>query len=142
MSVTGFCNCRAVSVELLDGLASETILCHCTNCRASSGSLFATIMFKPRESVVIHGAEHVKRYADKKTDAGTTLNRNFCGTCGSPVYSFLSETPDNLVIRAGLFEPKTLPPPCVEVFGKRMEVWERAHGDVPVVEGMPTQPAA
>ncbi|BGP37923.1 hypothetical protein JCM10450v2_001860 [Rhodotorula kratochvilovae] len=133
-SVTGHCNCSAVSVELKDGLPESTMLCHCTNCRASSGSLFATILFQPRNRVVIHGIEHVQSYRDTITDSGNVLVRS------CPVFSVGENKPEQIVIRGGLFAPKTIPAPAVELYHKNFEGWEAPHGKAVVLEAMP--PAA
>ncbi|BGP37924.1 hypothetical protein JCM10450v2_001861 [Rhodotorula kratochvilovae] len=130
-SVTGRCNCSAVSVELKDGLPESTILCHCSNCRVSSGSLFSTLLFAPRDRVVFFGEEHIQTYRDMNTDSGNVVRRH------CPIYGFIEGKDDQLIVRATLFEPKTLPAPALELYGKRFEVWEKPHGKAAVVEGMP-----
>ncbi|GAA5845640.1 hypothetical protein JCM9279_006058 [Rhodotorula babjevae] len=134
----GSCNCSSVSVELKNGLPESSILCHCMSCRASSGSLFTVNLAVKKADLVITGKEHIKEYADKDTDSGSTLLRRFCGNCGSPIVSVVEGHDEMQYLKGSLFG-KGIPKPAAEIFSRNFERWESARDGVHVCEAMPSQ---
>ncbi|GAA5914877.1 hypothetical protein JCM8208_003036 [Rhodotorula glutinis] len=133
----GKCNCGSVRVELKNGLPDSSVLCHCMSCRASSGSLFTVNLVVKKEDLVFHGEEHIKEYADKNTDSGSTLIRRFCGTCGSPIVSVVQGHDEMQYLKGSLFG-KGIPKPAAEIFSRNFESWEsKATEGVHVCEAMP-----
>lgn len=56
--------------------------CQCDNCQKQAGSALSIIAFFPRDQVQIVGK--LTTYHDKGL-SGDAVDRQFCGTCGSPV---------------------------------------------------------
>ncbi len=54
--------------------------CHCSICRKTHGTAFATYVTVPVEALELHGHEHIARF-----DSSPEFFRNFCGRCGSVV---------------------------------------------------------
>ncbi|GAA5990165.1 hypothetical protein JCM11641_004242 [Rhodosporidiobolus odoratus] len=124
---TGHCNCSAVQVEVpLETL--PLVICSCTSCRASSGSLFTVNLIVPSSAfTLLKGEENLGKYEDKKTDSGGTAIRYWCKTCGSPVYTVFSADSNTFYVKGGLFPPKSLPKPVGEIFTRNFEEWQIKH---------------
>ena len=87
MTVTGHCLCGEIAYELANTPAM-TGVCHCKNCQRQAGSAFSTLADVPRKDFTFTSGTP-KLYLDKDTDSGNSVERYFCGTCGSPLYSAL-----------------------------------------------------
>jgi hypothetical protein len=84
--VTGSCLCGKVAYEI-DGHTSKIWLCHCSKCRKSTGSAFhSSAICRAEQFRWIRGEEEISEYRDTP---GYVVR--FCGNCGSPVPSYLSE---------------------------------------------------
>ncbi|KAF8060827.1 Mss4-like protein [Lyophyllum atratum] len=82
----GSCLCHSVEYTIT-GEPFTFYVCHCQNCRKSSGSAFlANAFFKPEQVVVTRGSEHVKAYRDTNTASGNALLRSFCPSCGASLF--------------------------------------------------------
>ncbi|GAA5891545.1 hypothetical protein JCM5296_004251 [Sporobolomyces johnsonii] len=130
-TIKGHCNCRTVKVQIdLNVYPKQSVLCHCRNCRASSGSVFSTNLVVPSDEVhIVSGQEHIHEYRDHNTESGHTAVRCFCKLCGSPIQTYVEEARETSYVKGGLFEPGQVPPPAMEIFQRRCEQWETLHGD-------------
>ncbi|KAF9049076.1 Mss4-like protein [Panaeolus papilionaceus] len=82
----GSCLCRAVHYEVT-GEPITFRVCHCVNCRKSSGTAFmSSLFFNGKQLMVITGGDKVKVYSDRDTGSGYPINRFFCGECGSNLF--------------------------------------------------------
>jgi hypothetical protein len=71
--------------------------CHCSTCRAASGSGFATnILVATASFRVVLGSTSLRGHASSPGKL-----RHFCGHCGSPIYSQGETTSDRVSVRAG-----------------------------------------
>lgn len=73
------CLCNAVSWDV-DGPVASMSHCHCSFCRKSHGTAFATYAIAPASGFRLHGREHVVRY-----ESSPGFFRCFCDRCGSVV---------------------------------------------------------
>ena len=73
------CLCGAVSWDVGEELQFMSF-CHCSRCRKTRGSAFATEVAAAASGFVLRGREHITCFA---SSAG--LTRCFCGRCGSVV---------------------------------------------------------
>ena len=77
----GWCECRAVLYEVRDEFRYAAN-CHCSNCRAGTGSAFKPFAGIERDKLtVVEGADRLLVWGD---DHG---NHTRCGICGSLLYS-------------------------------------------------------
>lgn len=110
----GRCLCGAVRYRLR-GEPSRVGICHCQDCRQSSGSVFAMFAIWPRAALEWEG------------ELRTYGTRGFCPTCGSRV-GFLYD--DEVEIMVGtLDDGPTGLVPQYELWTPRREHW------LPAVEG-------
>ncbi|GAA5900834.1 hypothetical protein JCM6882_007676 [Rhodosporidiobolus microsporus] len=135
MSLQGKCNCGAIRVTV-SGSPQVNALCSCTSCRASTGSIFSVNLVVQSKDLTIDGEDNVTEYRDTNTDSGHTAVRRFCKTCGSPIETVVAENPDTHFVKGGLFPPKSLPKPNVELFSRNWEEWQdKHHPDAKVLPG-------
>jgi hypothetical protein len=108
---SGKCQCGEVRYEV-SGDPLRVGLCHCTDCRQSSGSAFTLFAVWPRRQ--FRTASHFATYR----------GRSFCPHCGSRVFSL---RPDEAEIMVGSLDdaPSKLIP-TYEIWTPRRESW--LHG--------------
>ena len=83
--LSGRCECRAVRYRVADefGYAAN---CHCSNCRAGTGSAFKPFAGIERNKLeIIEGADRLLVWGDDKE------NHTRCGICGSLLYSVVRD---------------------------------------------------
>ena len=123
----GSCLCRRVTFTLT-GSPARNIQCNCLNCQKASGSAFlANVLYKRDQYAISSGEDLIKTYIDKDVDSGGTLERNFCGNCGSPLSIKNVSNPKmsgNIVIPGGTIEDNWKEwKPQSELFGHRRHAW-------------------
>ncbi len=92
----GSCLCRRIQFELTAHPGAFG-LCHCVDCRKSSGSAFAADAPVARSSFrLLSGSQDLREF-----ESAPGSVRAFCGHCGSPVYAYRALDPDVLDIRLG-----------------------------------------
>ena len=130
----GGCLCGAIRYTVA---APVTTLraCHCTHCQMTSGSgasVNAVILSK--DFALTKGTP--KRYSDK-ADSGRTLQRFFCGDCGSPIYSRRDSTPERVVVRAGTFDDSSGMKIATHIWTKSARPWSHIDPDTEQLPGNP-----
>ncbi|KAF9067332.1 Mss4-like protein [Rhodocollybia butyracea] len=86
----GSCLCGAIRFTIKGDPFHYTV-CHCANCKKSSGSAFMmNIWFKEEFFTLLSGQDALKAYKDPVTETGKPLTRHFCSNCGSNVYFRMS----------------------------------------------------
>jgi hypothetical protein len=115
----GGCLCGAVRYVLKGNLLAVAI-CHCTHCQKQSGSILSF-------NVVVNEADYDQRgetreYVDKG-DSGQPLYRNFCGTCGSPVFTKTAMASGKIVVRAGTLDSMEGLQPTSEIYTDHAVQW-------------------
>ena len=97
----GSCHCGQVKYQI-DGELGDIVSCHCSQCRKSQGSAFATnAPVKTSEFTILTGSDLIREYptsADKV--------RAFCQNCGSPLYSQLKTKPEIMRLRIGSLDTR------------------------------------
>ncbi len=132
MGQTGGCLCGAVRYEM----TTEPLMCvtcHCKNCQRQAGSALSIIIGVPEGSVDIQG--EVKTY-DDTGDSGATVKRQFCGDCGSPVFTKVQHPPGVMFIKAGTLDDTSGLKPSFHCYTKSAQDWVDL-GDIPGFETVP-----
>jgi hypothetical protein len=96
---TGSCLCGAVRIEV-EGELPGPDACHCSQCRKTSGHVWASTDV-PRSRVTVLGGEGVTWYRSSEK-----VRRGFCATCGSALFWDPLER-DYIGIAMGAFDPPT-----------------------------------
>lgn len=122
----GACLCGAVAVEI-SGPISSIIHCHCSLCRKSSGTAFATNGFvQTSDFNVVKGTENLSVFAFKPGRL-----RHFCRTCGSPVYSSNEQDPARIRVRLGIIASDIAERPVSHNFYSSRANWEDLDAELP-----------
>lgn len=80
--LTGRCRCGAVRYQAEVEDATRHGLCHCEDCRRSSGAPATAWLAVPKESFTVTQGEATR------WDGDGGAERYFCGTCGTGLYYF------------------------------------------------------
>lgn len=127
---TGHCLCGAISYELSSEPAM-TGICHCKNCQRQAGSAYSILIGVPDDQVTIHG--DLKTFVDN-ADSGNSVERKFCGACGSPILSETKTQPGMVFIKAGTLDDTSGLVP-------QFHLWcDSAFEFVEIPEGIPAMP--
>ncbi|KAJ6779203.1 Mss4-like protein [Mycena vulgaris] len=108
------CLCGQTVIELASTHPEQTV-CHCTDCRQTSGSAFATSVLASKKDVSITGP--VNDYSIKAA-SGNTVTRVFCGTCGSAIAQLSTAFADAQAIQTGNLPDFAQVPITTELFVK------------------------
>jgi hypothetical protein len=83
--LNGRCECRAVRYRVPDEFLYAAN-CHCSNCRAGTGSAFKAFAGIEREKLeILEGGETLLVWGDDES------NHTRCGICGSLLYSVVRD---------------------------------------------------
>jgi hypothetical protein len=106
----------------------NTLVCHCSNCKRSSGGVASYAFMVPKEHVSISDS-HINR-PDPNTSSGKPMQRSMCAECGSPVRIIEGHAPDTWCLQYGLFaDVVDLPKPKLELFRSKACGWVDAVGE-------------
>lgn len=97
-------------------------MCWCRDCQyIASGSPTVNVLF-PEEAVVYHGPIGLFRMI---ADSGNTVERGFCSSCGSQLFSRTVEPAGQLPIRvrAGTLDDPGLCPPTAHIWTDSAPSW-------------------
>ena len=102
--LNGRCECRAVRYRVPDEFLYAAN-CHCSNCRAGTGSAFKAFAGIEREKLeILEGGETLLVWGD---DEG---NHTRCGICGSLLYSVVRDGAYVHVAMGSLVDEPTIRP--------------------------------
>ena len=122
----GKCLCGEVKIKIV-GEISDIIHCHCSLCRKSSGTAFATNGFiNSTDLEITSGKNSLSTFSFKPG-----RNRHFCSNCGSPVYSSNEQDPACYRIRLGILDSDIVERPISHNFVSSKANWENLNAQLP-----------
>ncbi len=95
----GRCECGAVLFEVKDARPEVTV-CHCGQCRRTSGHLWASTVVAD-DDLVFQSEEALVWY-----ESSDFAKRGFCGRCGSSLFYKMHNEP-HIAVAAGCFDDPT-----------------------------------
>jgi hypothetical protein len=104
--------------------------CHCSRCRKSHGTPFATYVIGAASSFRLDGGEHVQRFA-----SSPGYERPFCGRCGSVVAAANAE--GQVFAPAGNFLDDPGGRPVAHIFVASKAPWYEIHDSLPQFDAFP-----
>ncbi|WP_066514019.1 GFA family protein [Sphingobium cloacae] len=127
---TGGCQCGDIRYEVR-GEPAHSALCHCTDCRRSSGAPMMGWTLFAETDVTVSG--HPVRYRSSE-DA----TRHFCGRCGTGLfYTNPAIFPDFIDIQTATLDDPSLFPPSAHIQYAEAVAWMGAAHDLPRFERFP-----
>jgi hypothetical protein len=131
MSYQGSCLCGAVNIEIngtFNNMIDSIIHCHCSLCRKSTGTAYATNGFvNTADFKLTKGDDNLSSFAFKPG-----RERHFCKTCGSPVYSSNADDPSRIRIRLGLIDSEITERPVAHIFASSKANWDEIESSIPI----------
>ena len=127
MPLSGGCTCGAVRYDC-DADPVFAVNCHCRDCQRATGSAYAAILIVPRTAVKVTGELRSFRTTG---EAGSTVDRSFCGACGNPILSTLERIPNIVGLAAGSLDDPAIFKPAMDIFTESAQAWDHMHPDVP-----------
>lgn len=122
----GSCLCKGVRYEVT-GELGDFGYCHCTSCRKASGSAHGANAPVDRARLhLLSGGELLREY-----ESSPGKLRVFCSTCGSPMYAYLTTSPDVLRLRLGSLDTPFAKQPRAHTWVSDKAPWEPIDDDVP-----------
>ena len=131
MGRSGGCLCGAIRYQIPESSLMEAI-CHCKNCQKQAGSAFSTLAGIKKSDFKLTGEPKI--YVDSVTDSGASVERFFCGTCGSPIYSALPSQPDVIYLKTGTLDDTSKFNPSIHVWASTKQNWVEIDKDVPQLQ--------
>lgn len=135
MEFTGQCLCGAVSY-ICSGEPAFAGNCHCDDCKKTTGSGYAPVLFFAEDAVSMEGKV---KYFSKPGGSGQSVSRGFCPECGSPMIGKVEVLPGMIGIRAGTLDDRSLYTPAIDIYTCHAEAWDAMDPNIPKFEEMPPQ---
>jgi hypothetical protein len=126
----GSCLCGGIKLELQGGI-TDIIHCHCSLCRKSSGTAYATNGFIDASAFeIVQGQELLGNYEMKPG-----RRRYFCSRCASPIYSANDADPARLRLRLGILDSDITERPKSHNFVSSSAAWDDLDAILPRYHG-------
>ncbi|MGH1465650.1 MAG: GFA family protein [Cognatishimia sp.] len=98
---SGRCECGSVKFEV-KAVRKTVTVCHCSQCRRTSGHLWASTVAPLRDLHFIDDASLAWFQSSE------SAKRGFCNTCGASLFYVTKADPDCIAIAAGCLEDVTV----------------------------------
>ena len=122
--LTGACECQAVRYRVADEFG-YAINCHCSRCRAGTGSAFKAFGGIEREKLeVTEGRDNLLVWGDEDG------NHTRCAVCGSLLYSVVRDGKYVHVALGSLVDPPSVRP-AMHIFVGSKAPWFEITDDLP-----------
>lgn len=126
----GSCLCGAVAIAVNGGIDS-IIHCHCSTCRKSSGTAYATNGFVVKSGFRIKtGEEQIGYY-----ETAPGKKRHFCKVCASPNFSSNDASPELIRLRLGILDTDIVERPMSHNFVSSRANWDELDAVMPRYDG-------
>jgi hypothetical protein len=131
MTIQGGCQCGAVRYAV-EGDALHNAICHCADCRASTGApMVGWLAVKEAQFTVLQG--EVATYHGKQG-----AERNFCPVCGTGLfYRNAAMLPGIVDVQSATLDDAATLPPGAQIQCAERLPWMTNLGDLPEFERFP-----
>ena len=131
MAITGGCLCGAVRYTIeAEPVAART--CWCRTCQFVGAGNATVNVFFPSEAIQVEGK--LQDYACR-ADSGNIVHREFCPTCGTPVFTQSEARTHVKGVRAGTLDDPDIGKPQLIVWTAEAPGWAVFDPDLPQDEG-------
>lgn len=128
--LTGGCYCGAVRYTVAD-VFDYALICHCSNCRRTTGSAFKPFAGIQRDRLSItKGSDRLMVYGDDQT------NNTHCATCGSLLFSVVRDGQWVHVAMGTLIDTPSIRP-SAHIFVGSKAAWHQITDDLPQYQEFP-----
>ncbi len=106
------CLCGGIKLSY-SGEIGPANYCHCEDCRRVTGSAYNIGVRVERKNLKVTTNSELKVYA-YVGGGGREIQRCFCGTCGSPIFTLHPAKPEFAWVKAGIINDPTVVKPAYE----------------------------
>ena len=126
----GGCRCGAIRYSA-EGEPAHSALCHCADCRRSSGAPMVGWALFPQEAVSVEGTPVTY-------ESSPNTFRQFCGTCGTGLF-YRNEAifPGQVDIQVATLDDPDALPPQARIQTAEAPHWFARFTDLPAFERFP-----
>ena len=136
MTIQGGCACGAVRFESSE-LPVTTRVCWCRVCQyLGAGSGTVNAMFKSA-GFTVRGSTSSHRFV---ADSGNVIHREFCGVCGTSLFSRAEVRPQIVGVRVGALDDPELAPPEMTIWTAQAPSWACFSEKLPRFDGQAPPP--
>lgn len=136
MKLEGSCHCGAVRFSAESHHPYPFNLCYCSICRKTAGTGgFAINLRAESAGLQITGEEHIRVYRALRVGENgekrpSSLERRFCGLCGTALWAYDAGWPEMIHPHAGAIDtPLPVPPERVHLMLGSKADWVKPHND-------------
>ena len=115
------CLCGGIVLSY-SGIAGPSNYCHCEDCRRANGSAFNIGVRVERKDLKVNSITELRSYK-YTSGSGKKIERCFCGTCGSPIFTLHPAKPEYAWIKAGIINQPDIVTPAYENWTKDKVKW-------------------
>jgi hypothetical protein len=116
-------SCLCGSIQLTySGQLGPANYCHCEDCRRANGSAFNIGVRVDRKGLALKATTELRSYRFLSS-SGREIERCFCSTCGSPIYTLHPEKPEYAWVKAGIINQPEIVKPAYENWIKDKVKW-------------------
>lgn len=133
-TVHGGCLCGNIRYSYAGEIGGAGI-CHCEDCRRITGSAFNISIGLDMSGFTVDSGE--PRAFTSQSERGNSLNRHFCGNCGSPLFTTFPAQPDRVFVKAGSLDDPALVKPALQAWTGSAVSWSRVDDNLPSFEKDP-----
>ncbi|NVJ66552.1 MAG: GFA family protein [Gammaproteobacteria bacterium] len=124
------CLCKQIRI-FINGPIADIIHCHCSLCRKSSGTAFATNGFVTMSDLEIKDANGLLTFYQVKPGK----KRYFCAQCASPIYSTNDSDLSRVRLRLGILDSDIEERPISHNFVSSKANWDSLNIELPQYDG-------
>ncbi len=130
--LTGRCLCGSLTFEI-QGPIHNMGHCHCSKCRKAYGGAFGTFaQVASADLKILTGREGLRAWR-----SSATVERTFCGTCGSPFTYHWDGMPSVVWVVAGLLDEDPQVRPDHHIFVGSKAPWHEITDELDQFEQYP-----
>lgn len=130
LRIDGRCHCGQITYEA-EINPNNVVVCHCTDCQTFSSAPYRVSVPVLIERFTLHGEPRTYR---KRGGSGREVVQNFCGVCGTPIYSAPVDPGTFVNLRLGAVHQRAALAPKRQGFCRSAMPWAF---DLDAVEKLP-----
>jgi hypothetical protein len=116
--LTGSCLCGSVKYTTTADFEMSGN-CHCKTCKRMMGGAFLAVAVIDEKSFdLVQGADAIVRY-----EVTERLQKNFCGTCGTPIFNQHTLIPGKALVYVGSLDDPSRVVPTFNIHCENMLPW-------------------
>jgi hypothetical protein len=127
----GGCACGAVRYEC-HAAPLRMVNCHCRDCQIASGSAYSPTLVMARSATkIVKGGT---AFFESVADSGSVARREFCSSCGTPLFASSSAKPDRVGVKAASLDDPRWFKPEADVWVGSAQAWDCLDPGIPKYE--------